>query len=512
MEYYFDKEEPIYAEQWIGEYCRHVVGALRGQSAKLEPFQRKILEQSLGWKLKETGSYKYSTVYVFIPRGNAKSTTSQWFGMYKAFGAGIEAARAYAFASSKDQAAGALFQPVKDMVLSDPVLSEELLCFHSHVQDPDTDSFYKLMSAEWRNAHSLIPSDVDVDELHLQPDSKLIDGINSGKAKRTDVTPQVRIWTTAGEINTYAHTFHKYAEQVHSGLTKDDSFLPILFRADPDDDPFDPKTWEKANPGWNFINQREFKELAKRAERNPALLNTFKRYNLNMWTGSTESWIPPHEWSLGNPGVSFSSARGMECYGGLMVSKVRDLNSFCLYFPELEQMFWWFWCPMTSSNARKANTPHYADWLNDRYIIEVEGTTLKDEPVTDRIKEISRHVNIKEIAYNGAEATSKIQKLEELGLNMVPQSISSYGQMSAPAKEIEKRLLEGKIKHNGNPVIAHQVQCTQMDIKDDMIRPNAKLSKDNICGVYAAILAMGGWMNADLDKESVYEGRGIQWF
>ncbi len=511
MEFYFDDEEPKYAESWIKEYCTHVVGALRGKSALLEPFQRKILEQSLGWKIKENGFYKYSTIYVFIPRGNAKSTTSQWFGTYKAFGAGIEAARAYAFASSKDQAAGALFQPVKEMVQSHPVLSEELLPFHNSVKDPHTDSFYKLMSAEWRNAHSLIPSDVDVDELHLQLDSKLMDGINSGKAKRTDCTPQVRVWTTAGEINTYAHTFHKYAEQVHAGLIKDDSFLPILFRADPDDDPFDPKTWEKANPGWNFINQREFKEMATRAERNPALLNTFKRYNLNMWTGSTESWIPPHEWSLGNDGVSFSEVRGYPCYGGLMVSRVRDINAFCLFFPDFDQFFWWYWCPITSSNARKANTPHYVDWVEDRYIIEVEGTTLKDDPVVDRIQEISKHVHIKEIAYNGSEATSKIQALEDLDFNMVPQSISSYGHMSAPAKEIEKRLLEGKIKHGGNPVSAFQIECVQMDIKDDMIRPSSKESKDNICGVYAAIMAMGGWMNADLQGPSVYEDRGMIW-
>lgn len=497
-DYYFDPEEPKHAEQWMKSYCRHTVGG--GGKAELAPFQREFLREALGWKLKDTGSYKYSTIYHFLPRGNGKSTFAQWVGLYKAFGSGINAARSYCFASSKDQANGALFQPVKEMILTHPILKSELQTFHNYVKDPTTGSIYKLMAAKWQNAHSLIASDVDIDELHLQPDGKLVGGVRSGMAKRIDCTPQLRIHTTAGEINTYAHTEHKYYLKVHKGEIKNEAVLTLMHYADEDDDPFDPATWAKANPGWAFKNHREFKELANRAESDPALLNEFKRYNLNMWTGATEAWIPDHEWKQGDSGVSFSDVRGSDCYGGLYVSQSRSINAFCLYFPDYQQLFWWFWCPQQESNFRKITMPDWQKWLDDRYIIEVEGSIVSDSAVVDRILELSNHVNIKQIGYHRQEATSKIQKLEDAGLAMEPYSVTTVTDMNVPVKEIETRIIIDQLHHKGNPVAAYQVDCTKISIKNDMKRPNAEESRDNISGVFAMCIAMGLYMD---DREEI---------
>ncbi len=508
-----DAEDPII---WIEKYCVHYIGAKKDQAFLLDDWQKEICRNIFGWRLRSNTLYfKHTTVWLEIPRGNGKSTFATALGLYIAFGMGIESSKVYCFASSREQSKESVFDPAKHMAESiNERFDVGLRLLHNTVKDPETKSDFKLMSADWKGAHSLVGSGFIIDEIHLHTNSKLFEGVQSGDAKRTDIASLMIICTTSGERGTFGYEKHLYAKAVLEGRKIDESWLVYIFSAGDkpkgdDDYYFRAETWKKANPGYDYINQYKFENKANAARQNPSDLNPFLRYNLNIWVGSTESWIPTHDWSLGDSGVPFSDVRGMDCYGGMMVSVVRDIGALCLYSPSVSQFFWWYWCPSLMCESRKSSTAGFADWLADGYIISVRGHSLRDDPVVNRIKAIAKNVNIKLIRYNGKEATSKVQLLEDSGVEMEPQSITSFGDMSAPAKEIEKRILEGSLLHGGNPVSQYMIESTQMSRQADMIRPDAGESKDNICGVYAAIMAMGGWMNEEPEEESISLSKGI---
>ena len=116
----------------------------------------------------------------------------------------------------------------------------------------------------------------------------------------------------------------------------------------PKDDPdyyFKESTWRKANPGFDFINKQGFEESAQRARGDDGFLNTFLRYNLNIWVGSTQSFIPSYIWDKCNKGeVVDEELHGLDCYGGLYARSQGGFMCFSLFFPSVSVLRRWFWC------------------------------------------------------------------------------------------------------------------------------------------------------------------------
>ena len=87
------------------------------------------------------------------------------------------------------------------------------------------------------------------------------------------------------------------AEKVKEGSIQDETFLPVIYAADKDDDWTLPATWAKANPGFGTICKADyFEQEVKRCQENPRQINTFLRLHLNIWTASEERWVTDDEY------------------------------------------------------------------------------------------------------------------------------------------------------------------------------------------------------------------------
>lgn len=507
-------EHPI---KWIEHHCVHYIGEKKNKPFLLEEFQKDILRELFGWRLEKDRRYlKHTTVWLEIPRGNGKSTFATAMGLYIAFGLGLESSKVYCFASSLKQSKESVFDPAKHMAESiNENFDMGLRLYHSTVKDPETGSEFILMSADWKGAHSLVGTAFIIDEIHLHSDDRLYAGVQSGDSKRTDFSPLIIVLTTSGTRHTFGHEKHLYAKRIQDGLIKDDSWLVRIYSAgdQPEGDDeyyFRPETWEAANPGFKYINGYKFAQKAQVARNSSSSLNTFLRYNLNIWVGSVNAWIPAHRWAKCKGKVNFSELEGERAYCGLYVSKIKDIGAFCMFFPEKKVLWWRYFCPETSSNERKEALVGYADWVKKGWIVEIPGDVLDDEAVTLRIIALSRKVKMKVILYHAAESTSKVNILAENGLNLESCSVSSYTIMSAASKKLEEMVLKQEISHGGNPVSSYMVDSVELIKKDEAIKPSAEESTDNISGVFAAVMAIASWMNAEPEKVSVYEERGIR--
>ncbi len=503
--------EPI---NWIEDHCRHYIGEKKGDLIQFEPFQKQIITQTFGWRLAEdTRLLKHSILYVEIPRGNGKSTLATSLALYLTFGAGISSSKVFVFAGSKDQALGALFEPAKYM---SECINEEfdagLLLYGNTIKDPQTDSVYRLMSADWRGTHSLIGSAFIMDELHLHTNDKLYSGVMSGNDKRTDISPLVAIFTTAGEENTFAHRIHNYAVGVRDGHVQDESFLPFIYTAGeaPKNDPdyyFKESTWNKSNPGLKFKNRKDFEQTAMRAKGDDGFLNTFLRYNLNIWVGSTESFIPTHIWNKCNKGEgSDKELHGLEAYGGLYARSLGGFMCFSLFFPSVSVLKRWFWCTEESFDTLLIENPSFSSWVPHFTMIEGSAHDFV-VPEKDMLRVLDRF-KVQAVDY-ACRDNRMILRLNEK-VEMSPNSLT-VNQVGNGTAKYEEMVRNEAINHMGNPISDYMMSITHVKVINEVKKPSPDQSLGNISGTMADILAFSSWVEAKPKYTSVYETRGVLW-
>ena len=168
--YYYDKAAASRVVNWIEKYITHVKGELAGQNIKLEKWQKEdIIYPIFGIKRKSDKLRRFRTVYVEIPRKNAKSTLGAAIGLYLLLADGEPGCEIYSAAGDVFQAR-IIFDIAKGMVDQNADLSARCTAFQYAINPKKTKtSFYKVLSAEAKtkfgfNAHGIL-----FDELHTQP-------------------------------------------------------------------------------------------------------------------------------------------------------------------------------------------------------------------------------------------------------------------------------------------------------------------------------------------------------
>jgi phage terminase large subunit-like protein len=84
-----------------------------------------------------------------------------------------------------------------------------------------------------------------------------------------------------------------------------------------------------------------------------------------------------------------------------------------------------------------------------------------------------------------------------------------YVSMSAPTKELLRIVLDGKLRHAGNPVMrwmADNIVVSQDPAGN--VKPNKEKSREKIDGIVAGIMALDRAIRHE-NGRSVYETRGI---
>ena len=177
-------------------------------------------------------------------------------------------------------------------------------------------------------------SAVIYDELHTAKNRELWDVMATSMGARSQ--PLMIAITTAGvfDTNSICHELYSYGKRVEEGVIEDDTFLPLIYEADPDDDIHDPKVWKKANPNFGIsIKPEYFEKMAREAKTLPSSEIAFRQLHLNQWVNSLASWITDDEWMKSAGNVDLEQLKGRKAYAGLDLAAVEDVTAFVLAFP-----------------------------------------------------------------------------------------------------------------------------------------------------------------------------------
>ncbi len=502
---------------FIEAYIRHTQGEWAGQPFVLEKWQKTdIIHPAFGFISKETGQRKHKFVYVEVPKGNGKSYMLSALAIYLCIADGEQAAEVYCVAGDREQAR-IVFDTCRAMIEASPELSRACDVYKNSIVHKKTYSSIKVISAEAYSKHGYRPYAIIFDEMHVQPNRELYDTLTRGMIKRKN--SMCWMITTAGVKNTFAEDIHDYADMIRRGKIKNDAWLPVIYAADHKDDPFSKKTWAKANPGFGtIIDAENFRILAEEAKTRTSALNSFLRLHLNIWTGSTESWIPPHVWDSRMCDIDESDLLKADLFLGLDMASTKDLCALA-YLWRLKDGRHYIrlktFCPtaaMHDASNKDANL--YLDWMQSGWITGVEGDTQDEEPIRAAILEACEKYTVLGLGYDPWTADRFAAELYTRYAVPVMKCAQTLSNLSGPSKWLEKEVgTNGSVYHDGNPVLAWNFANTQIyrDTNDN-IRPHKGQSKGKIDGVAACITAIWAMTETETQNPNFDAGSIVSWF
>jgi phage terminase large subunit-like protein len=461
--------------------------------------------------LNEDGTRQYRTAYIEVARKNGKSTIVAGMGLYMLFADNEIGAEVYCVAADRDQAS-IIYNECVQMILQAPSLAKRVKIVRStkRIIYQGMNSVLRVLSAEHNTKHGYNPSCVLFDELHCQRERHLYDTMVTGMGTRKQ--PLMIAITTAGfDRNSICYEKHEYARGILDGTKFDNTFYPVLYAVDENDDWLDEKNWKKANPALgSFRDIEEMRGMANQARQIPSMQNMFRRLYLNQWTSQDVRWLNMEDWDQTAGEVYEEDLNGEICFGGLDLASTRDITALVLVFPDNDgyyDILPFFWIPADNVQERsRKDKVDYQYWIDQGYIETTPGNSIDNDYVTKRIIELHQTYNIQEIAFDPWNAIDVSNRLDNHGLQMV-KFIQSMSNFASPTRDLMKLVLQEKIRHGNNPVL--RWMADNMRVKQDAagnVRPDKASSSEKIDGMVALIMGLDRGLR---NVRSVYAERGI---
>ncbi len=471
---------------------RHTRGEFAGRPFELFPWQRDYLGKLFNTK-REDGSRQYRQSLLAIGRKNGKTQMSAGIGLFGLVADNEPGAEIVCVAGDREQAS-ILFDAAKQMVEGSETLSSIIKPYRKALAVPSTNSVLKVISSEAASKHGYGCSMILFDEFHVQKDRELYDVLTTSTGARRQ--PLTILITTAGfDRQSICFQIWQYAEKVRDGIIEDSTFLPCIYAAPPDADPFDEATWKMANPNFGVtIKEDYFREMAAKARESTSDEMTFRRLHLNQWTTSEEKFFRHGVFEACS--TPLRPTAGRPCYCGLDLASTYDTTAFVAVWPDEDgsvDVQATFWIPGDNAGKReKADRVPYGPWAKDGFVRLTDGDITDYDEIRDYILEFCEKNWVKGVAIDRWNAVHLMTQLSAEGVTVHPFG-QGFGPMNAPTRLLENLTITGSLRHGGNPVLMWQASNVQVKTNDEgLIKPVKKSSHDigRIDGIVALCMAL----------------------
>lgn len=473
---------------WIEAYCRIPEGKYVGNPVKLTKHQREWLAD-----IYDTPTRRF---ILSVGRKNAKTTFSAFLLLLHTCGPeAIANSQLYSAAQSREQAA-ILFALAAKTVRGSPDLIQ-----HISIRDtakqlfcPDLGTLYRALSAEASTAHGLSPIFTVHDELGQVRGSRseLYEALETASAGQEH--PLSVIIST--QAPTDADLLSVLIDDAKTGA--DPRTKVRIYSADNTCDPFSDEAIKQANPHFDiFMNQQEVRDQALSAKRMPSAENSYRNLILNQRVNLINPFISRDVWENGSAAVDDAVFKANPVYGGLDLSTRNDLTALVFVARDAKNIWHtkcFFFAPLNgiADRSRRDRTP-YDLWAKQGWIIATPGSTVDYEVVAQKLCEFADEYNIATIAFDRYRIKELESALSRLNRAM---PLSEFGQgfvsMGPALDATEAELLNGRVRHGGNPVL-RMCAANAVVVKNPV--GDRKLDKSKatgrIDGMVALVMALG---------------------
>lgn len=520
--YTFDAEAGTRACRFIellphikGEWAKpvYVDGAFQYAKIQLEDWQIFTEIQLFGWRDRLTDLRRFRRSYEEVARKNAKSTRAAARQLYLLTADGEPGAHCYSAATTGEQARE-VFDVARNMALREPEFRARFgVDVGKHdITIAETASSFKPLNAEGSTLDGLNVHGAVVDELHAHKTRAVWDVIDTATGARAQ--PLLSAITTAGSDRAgICYELRDYTIKVLKGQIDDPNWFGVIYTLDDSDIKakryHDPVLWRKANPNLGIsVKTEDMLAASRRARAQPSALNNFLTKRLNIWVNAGTAWMDMAAWDrCADASLDETDFGGEECVLGLDLASKTDIAAAVKLFRRDDQYFVFarHYLPERAYKLATGETEEgedgerkrlpansqYSGWREQGWLTVTPGDVTDFDLIEDDIRDDARAHQVLEAGYDPYQATQLASHLLEDGLPMVEMRPTVLN-FSEPMKQLEALTLEGRIHHNGDPVLAWMMSnvTAQVDAKDN-IYPRKERPENKIDGVVALIMALG---------------------
>ncbi|MFP4594961.1 terminase TerL endonuclease subunit [uncultured Ralstonia sp.] len=476
------------------ERLPHVKGPLAGEPISLEPWQVFILSTVFGW-VKSDGKRRFRRSYIEVPRGNAKSTLSSAVGLYMLAADGEGGAEVYSLATTRDQAR-IVFGDAQTMARRSAGFRSRFAvnvgAHNMHVLA--SGSKFEALSAEGSTLDGLNIHFGCVDELHAHKTRTVYDVVETGTGKRDNSL----LWviTTAGSNRAgICYEVRTFVTKLLDGVIQDDTQFGIIYGLD-DGDAWDTEpALIKANPNWGIsVRPEVLGPLQAKAMQLPSAINNFKTKHLNEWVNADTAWMDMRAWdACGDSTLDLDAFEGQPCWVGLDLASKTDIAALVLVFqhPDIADayaVFGKYYLPEDTVQA--AGNSQYPGWMRTGRLTVTPGNVIDFGWIEADLTEMASRFQIQAVAFDPFQATQLSTRMLAEGLPMIEVRPTVLN-FSEPMKTLEALVLQRKLVHDGDPVLAWMASnvVAHLDAKDN-IYPRKERPENKIDGIVALIMAI----------------------
>jgi phage terminase large subunit-like protein len=523
FEYIFDPASGSRVCEFI-EALPHPKGkwAAKRELINLGSWQIFIDVSLFGWVERDDPTrYRFRDAYIEVPRKNGKTTGfSAGIELYKFAADGECGAEVYIGATSEDQAKRTGFSAARTMALRSKALCEAFgITVNTKSLTRDDGSVLKPVIARPGDGDS--PSCAVCEEYHEHPTSELYDTMKTGMGAREN--PLALIVTTAGFNRAGpCYAVRQEVQKVLEGTLVNERLFGIIYTIDREDlienggDPFSEATLRKANPNFGIsIDPKFLLDEARKAKESSRRQNTFLTKHLDVWVNAAVSWMNMAQWDeLADPTLKIEDFYGEEGITGVDLANRIDLASKVIVFRRFicdgengaSRDHYYIFCTsyLNAAKVEDSKGEHYQGWEKDGYLVKTPGNVTDYNRIGDDLLEDAQKFFIRQIPHDPHHAAALVQFIQ--AREDWPQDVEfveilpTRGNFSPAMKELEAAVLEKRIHHNGDPVLAWAMSnvVALSDARENLF-PDKEAPENKIDPAVALIMAMRQWILSDVD-------------
>ena len=408
--YFFDEKTMDVIAVVIKE-MRHVKGDKAGEPIVLEPWQEFILSNLYCWKRKTDKKRRYQFLFLFTGKGNGKTIIDSAICVLDVlFTRGGES---LIVAARKEQSLIA-FDNIKYFIKNSEVLAAYLDFTHSAV-------FNKQLAANIK-AHSGRPDGLNgknlslcvIDEIAEIKSYELFHNALSSSSKRSNT---LVVMTTTAQSGTTSVGYEEWrkAKKILEGVVKDETYLPVLYQLDEEDDWQNPEFWVKANPNLDISIMST--ELRRKLENARSGITAdeiqLRTHHLNQWVfDSVDTWINSDRWkpAIDNyekykEHITQKVLSKSLCCGAIDLSVRNDLSVYTLAFfvEELNKYFLQHRIYVAAEEVAgkmKSDAYLFYRWIKEGHVVAIPGPVINNHVIAGDILSDCDKYKITEVAYD----------------------------------------------------------------------------------------------------------------
>lgn len=496
-DYWMDYKAPEFCIGIIEKTMCHQQGErldgepLRGKPFLLEPWQKFIIYNLVGFKLAGTGITKYHEALIFIPRKQGKTGMAASLAwalsllyrrsgskMYIASAALMQSMESYNFLAYNIRRLG------EDSKDGGSVRIVDNHNEHSLSADLGDGSFFiRALAANPDSQDSLNANIAICDEIHAFKQPKQYNLFKEAMKAYTNKL-LIGISTAGDNEQAFLGQRLKYCRKVLDGTVSDEQYFIFMCCApdgvrDGSVDFTDPAVQEMANPNYGVtIRPEEILNDSLQAQNDPQQRKDFFAKSLNVYTNAMRAYFNVDEFRASDNEYHWTleelAKLPIDWYGGADLSKLHDLTAAALFghYKGVDIVITHAFFPVVAAHlkADQDNIPLFG-WAEDGWLTLCNSPTVNHQDVVAWFADMRQMgFRIRQVGHDRKFCREYFLGMKEAGFKIIDQP-QYYYKKSEGFRYIEHSAKNGKLYYLHSEAFEYCVEnVAAVEKTDDMVQ------------------------------------------